>query len=217
MVTDLAGMVLLPTRPTEGVMSTPSEQVFATMEFRAVFELLGIVAALIENVLAADTRAAGAHAPDARWPLRFHRSCLVDPQARRPRTAIAARQSDAVGIADRACHPRRHQSGGSGAPLPGGDTRARAAGCGVVAAGVETIPGSSYQTDPGARRTVCGTAAHEAFFGDVREAGRLPLDDCGRRAGSRHRGFRQPVGKTAGADGPLWRTAIDTAAFSAAR
>ena len=57
MVTDLAGMILLPTRSTQGVMSTPSGQIFATMEVQAVFELLGLVAALIENTLTACTRA----------------------------------------------------------------------------------------------------------------------------------------------------------------
>jgi hypothetical protein len=56
MVTDLAGVVLPPMRP-EGVVSTPSEQIFVTMEVRAVFELLGIVAALIESALTADTHA----------------------------------------------------------------------------------------------------------------------------------------------------------------
>jgi hypothetical protein len=57
MVTDLAGVVLPPTRPAEGVVSTPSEQIFVTMEVWAVFDLLGIVAALIESALTADTHA----------------------------------------------------------------------------------------------------------------------------------------------------------------
>jgi TniQ len=57
MVTDLAGMVLPPRDPTEGEVAVPSGQIFATMEGWAVFELLGIVAALIESALKADTHA----------------------------------------------------------------------------------------------------------------------------------------------------------------
>lgn len=57
MVTDLAAVVLPPRDPTEGEVAVPSGQIFATMDDWAVFELLGIVAALIESALKADTRA----------------------------------------------------------------------------------------------------------------------------------------------------------------